>query len=128
MAEGQVAVTPSGDLKDGVSNSGLKRDAAIMPHAVEPMLRLEKGNVDLGRIVADTAQGKSIEIVFDDAALANVTFLIHHVVVEPRNLAFDLFSHAERVDQTEAFVMRDIDANKAYFALATERGRYGLGR
>lgn len=55
VAEGQVTVTPSGDLEDGVGNSRLKRDTAIMPHAVEPMFRLEEGDVDLGRLFTDAA-------------------------------------------------------------------------
>ena len=127
MAEGQITITPSGDLEDGIGNGGLKRDTAVVSHAVEPMIGLKEADVDLGWIIADAAQGKSIEIVFDDSTLANVTLLIQHVIVEKWDLAFDLFSHGERVDQTEAFVMRNIDAKEAYFAFSAERDGMDLG-
>lgn len=80
MAEGQITITPSGDLEDGIGDCGLKGQAAVVPHAVKPMFRLEEGDVDLGWLFAHPAQREPIEIVFDNAAFVDITLLIQHVV------------------------------------------------
>jgi hypothetical protein len=53
IAQGQVPITLSGDLEDGIGNAGLDRGAAVVRHAIQPMPGLEEGDVDLGRVLLD---------------------------------------------------------------------------
>ena len=52
---------------------------------------------------------------------AIVRRLVHGVVVEPGDLAFDLLLHRQRVDQAEAGVVRDVDALQPDLAVAAHR-------
>src|SRR5688572_15979343 len=85
------------------------------------MPRLEEADVDLRRVLVDARQQEPVEIVLDDAAVLDVALLIHRVVVEPGDLTFELFLHGERIDQTEPFLVRDIDALDTHLALLAER-------
>ena len=52
---------------------------------------------------------------------AIVRRLVHGVVVEPGDLAFDLLLHRQRVDQTEAGIVRDVHALEPDLAFAADR-------
>ena len=93
IAQGKVAITLSGDLEDGIGNAGLNRGAAVVTHAIQPMPGLKEGDVDLQRVLPDAREQECVEIVLYDAAFRDIALLMHHVVVEPRNLALDLFSN-----------------------------------
>src|SRR5213079_1119980 len=90
VAERQVPITLPGNLEDGIGYAGLNRGAAVVPHAIEPMPGLEEGDVDFRRVLFDARQQEGVEVVLHNAALRDVALLIHGVVVEPGNLAFDL--------------------------------------
>src|SRR5712671_941486 len=93
VAQGQVTITLASDLKDRIGNAGLQRGAAIMAHATQPMPGLEEGDVDVRRIFLDARQRESVEVVLGDAPVYDVALLMHGVVVEPGDLAFELFAH-----------------------------------
>ena len=67
-----------------------------------------------------------VEIVLRHAAVCDVALLIHRVVVEPHDLAFELLFDRQRIDQTEPFVMRDIDALQPHLALLADRNGVDL--
>src|SRR6266404_3766286 len=56
IAQGQVPITLSGDLEDGISNAGLNRGAAVVSHAIQPMSGLEEPDVDLRRVLLDARE------------------------------------------------------------------------
>jgi ABC transporter substrate binding protein len=91
VTEGQVAITLPGDLEDGIGNARLNRGAAVVTHATQPMPGLEEGDVDFWRILLDARQQECVKVVLRNAAFRDVALLMHRVVVEPGNLAFDLF-------------------------------------
>src|SRR3954468_24486718 len=91
VAERQVPITLSGDLEDGIGNARLNRGASVVTHAMEPMPGLEERNVDCRRVLIDAGQQECVKVVLRNAALCDVALLMHGVVVEPGNLAFDLF-------------------------------------
>src|SRR5258708_17953513 len=93
IAEGQVPITLSGDLEDGIGNGRLYRGASVVRHAIQPMACLEETDVDFGRVLVDARQHECVKVVLRNASLRDVALLIHRVVVEPHDLTFDLFSN-----------------------------------
>src|SRR5262245_56831877 len=87
---------------------------------------LEERDVDFRRILVDARQRESVEVVLRNAAVYDVALLMHRVVVEPGDLAFDLFPDRERIDEAESFLMRNIDAKEAHVALLADRDSLDL--
>ena len=54
---------------------------------------LEEGDVDFGRVLLDARQQECVKVVLRNAAVFDVALLMHRVVPEPGDLAFDLFPH-----------------------------------
>ena len=93
VAQGQVPITLPGDLENRIGDAGLNRRAAVVTHAVEPMPGLEEGDVDFRRVFVNARQQEGVEVVLRNAALRDGALLMHRVVIEPDDLAFDLFAH-----------------------------------
>src|SRR4051812_25913657 len=53
IAQRQVPIALSRDLEHRVANGRLHRSGAVVPHAVQPMPRLEEPDIDLGRVFVD---------------------------------------------------------------------------
>src|SRR5437867_5713973 len=88
---------------------------------------LEEGDVDFGRILIDARQRESVEVVLRDAAVYDVALLVHRIIVEPGDLAFDLLPHRKRIDKAEPFFMRNVDADETHVALLADRDGMDLG-
>src|ERR1700694_1330907 len=117
----QIAEALAGDLEYRVADRGLDRGGAVVAHADQPMPGREEANTDLGRVLVDARQRERVEIVLDDAPVRDRARLVHGVVVEPGDLAFDLLLHRKRVDQAKAGVVRDVDALQPGLAFAADR-------
>ena len=89
----QIADALAGNLEYRVADCGLDRRGAVVTHADQPVSGREEADVDLGRIFVDALQRERIEIVLDDVAVRDRRRLMHGVVVEPGDLAFDLLLH-----------------------------------
>src|SRR2546426_2907124 len=83
-----------------------------MAHAHQPMPGREEANADLRRVLADARQRELVEVVLDDVSVGDCGRLVHGVVVEPDDLPFDLLLHRQRVDQTEAGIVRDVTRSR----------------
>src|SRR5260370_19480588 len=90
-ADRGVTIPIPGDLEDGIGNAGLNRGAAIVTHAIQPMTGLEEGDVDFRRVLFDARKRECVKVVLRNAAFRDVALLMHRVVVEPGDLAFELF-------------------------------------
>src|SRR5215469_4870710 len=127
IAERQIAITLAGDLEDGVTNCRLNRGAAVVAHAVHPMPGVEEPDIDLGRCLADSRKDELVEIMLHNAAFLDRTFLVHRVIEEPHDLALDLLSHRQRIDQAESLLMRDVDAFDTDFSILADGNRVHHG-
>src|SRR5215831_6018425 len=89
-AERQIAESLSGYLKYGVADRGLDRGRAVVAHAEKPVSGFEESDVDLRRVFIDAGQFERVEIVLHDVPVFDRVRLVHRVVVEPDELAFEL--------------------------------------
>src|SRR6266571_5096674 len=92
-AVGQIPEALTGNLEYCVADSGLDRSGAVVAHAEQPVPGLEEADVDLGRVLVDARQLERIEIILNDVPVFDRVRLVHRVVVEPGDLAFDLLLH-----------------------------------
>ena len=92
-AVGQIPEALAGNLEYGVADRGLDRSGAVVAHAEQPVSGLEETDVDLGRVLVDARQLERIEIILDDVPVFDRVRLVHRVVVEPDDLAFELLLH-----------------------------------
>src|SRR5688572_16162401 len=89
----QIAKPLAGDLKDRVADGRLHRRGAVVAHAQQPVRGRKEPDVDRWRILVDARQRERVEVVLDDAAVLDGAGLVHRIVVEPGDLAFDLLLH-----------------------------------
>src|SRR6185503_19955471 len=128
LAKRQVAEALARDLEDGVRERGLHRRTAVVAHADEPVRRRKELNVDRERIFVDARHRELVEVVLGDRAVLDVAGLVHRVVVEPRDLAFDLLLDRQRVHQAEARLVRDVDALELDAPVSTPRSSRAIER
>ena len=89
----QIPEALTGNLEYRVADRGLDRCGAVVAHAEQPVPGLEETDVDLGRVLVDARQRERTEIILNDAPVLDRVRLVHRVVVEPCDLAFDLLLH-----------------------------------
>src|SRR5947207_6744393 len=85
----QIAEALAGDLEYRIADRGLDRRGAVMAHADQPVSGRKETNVDLGRVLVDARERERVEVVLDDVPVRDRGRLVHRVVVEPGDLAFD---------------------------------------